>query len=269
MLEWMLKMLNIFSTKPFRHLAFLLALVFSTSAFSQLDTKADFKRTVYTDDYTVGVMLHTRGYGVNFRRQYYVDGYNKQGWEIDLVNIRHEKEVNIYNPFDNSARGFVYWKLNSFYSMRAGYTRDFTIVDKTDQGTVAFDIVVSGGLSLGMLKPVYLEIYQEVGNGGFILVTELYDPDVHDFNDIYGRSSFFRGFDEISFLPGAYIKAGGVFDFNLFDEKVTTLELGAIFDVYPKEVPIFFINDDPTSDLKNRQSFLQFYITFNFGKKWN
>lgn len=247
-------------------------LFFGLMAFglqAQLSTDADFKRTVYTDEYTVGLMLHTRGYGMNFRRQYYIDGYNKQGWELDLVNIRHEKEVNIYNPFDNSARGFVYWKLNSFYALRAGYTRDFTIVDKTDQGTVAFDILVAGGLSLGMLKPVYLEIYQQVGNGSFILVTERYDPEVHDFNDIYGRSGFFRGFDEISFLPGAYVKLGGVFDFNLLDERATTLEVGAIFDVYPREVPIFYLPDDPNSDLQNHQAFLQFYLTLNFGKKWN
>lgn len=198
-----------------------------------------------------------------------MDGYNKQGWEIDLVNIRHEKEVNIYNPFDNSARGFVYWKLNSFYAARFGYTRDFVIVDKTDQGTVAFDIVASGGLSLGMLKPVYLEIYQEVGNGSFILVTERYDPDIHDFNDIYGRSSFFKGFGEIDFRPGIYGKLGAVFDFNLFDERVTTLELGTIVDVYPSEIPIFFIPEANPEGLENRSVFLQFYLTFNFGKKWN
>lgn len=245
------------------------AVLLCLSGKAQLDTDADFKRTVYMNEYTFGLMLHTRGYGVHFRRQYFKDGYNKQGWEIDAVNIRHEKEVNIYNPFDNSARGFVYWKLNSFYALRTGYTRDFTLVDKTDQGTVALDIVLSGGLSLGMLKPVYLEIYQEVGNGSFILVTERYDPEVHDFNDIYGRASFFRGFDQIQFLPGAYLKAGAIFDFNLFDARVTTLEVGAILDVYPDEVPIFFIPDDPSSDLQNRQAFLQFYLTLNFGKKWN
>jgi hypothetical protein len=239
------------------------------SLFAQLDTEADFKRTVYTNDYSFGVMLHTRGYGVNFRRQYYLDGYNRQGWELDMVNIRHEKEVNIYNPFDNSARGFVYWKLNSLYALRAGYVRSYTLLDKTDQGTVAFDLFWSSGASLGLLKPVYLEIYKEVGNGSFTLSTERYDPAVHDFNDIYGRSSFFEGFGEMSLRPGVYLKTGAVFDFNILDRRVTTLELGAILDVYSDVLPIFHIPGQNAEGLQNQRAFLQFYCTFNFGKKWN
>jgi hypothetical protein len=237
-------------------------------AQAQLTTDADFKRTVYTDDYSIGIMLHSKGYGANFRRLYYMDGFNKQGWEIDLVNIRHEKEVNIYNPFDNSARGFVFGKINSFYSLRSGYVRDFILVDKTDQGTVALDLILSGGLSLGLVKPVYLEIYEAVGNGSFILVTERYDPDIHNFIDIYGRASFFTGFNEIQFHPGVYLKAGVSFDFNLFDDRLTTLETGVVADYFPEEVPIMYTGSG-SDGLENHNLFVQLYLTVNFGKKWN
>ena len=257
--------------RPFKlkkHIWFVLLIVFPVFAYGQLETSIDFKRTVYTDEYQLGIMFHTKGYGMHFRRQYFTDGFNKSGWELDLVNIRDEKEVNIYNPFDNSARGFVYGKINSFYSLRAGYTRDIVLVDKTDQGTVALDLVLSGGLSMGLLKPVYLELYQSVGNGSFILVTERYDPLRHDFSDIYGKSGFFTGFDEIKFHPGLYAKIGSNFDFNLFDERVTTLEVGMILDYFPEKVPIMFLPSN-AEGVKNHNFFTQFYLTINFGKRWN
>lgn len=241
-------------------------MLFAFPAKAQLETDADFRRQVYLDEYTVGIMLHTRGYGVNFRRMYYLDGYNKAGWELDLVNIRHPKEVKIFNQLDNSARGYVYGKLNSFYSLRAGYSRERILFDKTDRGTVAISLVGSGGLSLGLLKPVFLEIVKPVGNGLYVLSTEQYDPRVHEFGVIYGQASFLRGFDKLSAQPGLYAKLGVSFDYNLIDEKTTTLEAGVIFDYFFKPVPIMAELDE---NIKNYTLFTQFYITVNFGSKWN
>lgn len=241
-------------------------LLVAGQSYAQLTTDADFKRQVYTDEYTVGIMLHTRGYGANFRRLYYKDGFHKQGWEIDLVNIRHPKEVKIFNQLDNSARGYVYGKLNNLYALRMGYARDQILFDKTDQGTVAISLVTNGGLSLGILKPVYLEIVKPVNNGQFILSTERYDPTVHEYGVIYGQANFFKGFDNLSAMPGLYGKLGLSFDYNLIDEKTTTLEVGVVFDYFIREVPIM-AQLDPT--IQNSSLFTQFYLTVNFGSKWN
>lgn len=246
-----------------------LVLLFPFLSEAQLTTEVDFKRTVQTDEYSFGLMLHTRGYGVNFRRMYYLDGFNKQGWEIDILNLRHEKEVNIYNAFDNSARGYVYGKLNTLYSIRAGYILDKILVDKTDRGTISIDLIYGGGLSLGLLKPVYLEIYEPVGGGSFILSTERYDPDIHDYLDIYGRSSFFTGFGEMQIHPGIYGKLGAAFDFDILDNKVTTLETGITADFFFDEAPIMFVPPNNEENISNHRLFIQVYLTFNFGKKWN
>ncbi len=230
---------------------------------AQLDTEIDFKRTVYLNEFSMGPMFHTRGYGVNFRRTYYLDGYTKQGWELDLVNIRHPKEVNSFNQFENSSRGYVQQKINTLYSLRSGYTREYILVDKTDRGTVSLSIPVAAGLSLGMLKPVYIEVFD---NEGFLRV-ERYDPAIHDFNEIYGRASFFTGIDEIEFRPGIYFKSGASFDFNILDDKVTTLEIGAIADYFFASVPIMY---EPSGvESTNKAWFFQLYLTVNFGKKWN
>jgi hypothetical protein len=230
---------------------------------AQLDTEIDFKRTVYMNEFSIGPMFHTRGYGVNFRRNYFLDGYTKHGWELDAVNIRHPKEVNSFNQFENSSRGYVQQKINTLYSIRAGYSREYILVDKTDRGTVSLGIPIAAGMSLGMLKPVYIEVFN---NEGFLRV-ERYDPNIHDFNEIYGRAGFFTGFDEIEFRPGLYVKSGASFDFNLLDDKVTTLEIGAIADYFFASVPIMF---EPAGvESTNKAWFIQLYLTVNFGKKWN
>ena len=68
---------------------------------------------------------------------------------------------------------------------------------------------------------------------------------------------------------GLYVKTGFAFDFNLSDKKITTLEVGAVFDYFPawgvyqaENVPIMW-------NTENYAEWLQFYLTINFGGKWN
>ena len=72
-----------------------------TAAYAQLETTADFKRQVYESEFTGGIMFHTKGYGANFRLLKLPKGFYKQGFEWDLVNLRHPKEVKIFQFNDN------------------------------------------------------------------------------------------------------------------------------------------------------------------------
>lgn len=242
---------------------FLLSLLFlGFVSNAQLETDADFKRTVYKNEFTAGVMFHSRGYGLNVRRMYYRTGYRKAGFEIDMVNIRHPKEVKYPNRnFLNTTQNFVYGKLNSLFSIRTGFTSERILIDKTDQGTISINWLVSGGASFGLLKPVYLQILSDDG-GTPRLLTERYDPAVHDYQEIYGQAPFFTGISETKLVPGAYLKSGLSFDYNFLDDKVATLEVGGLVDYFFGEVPIMH-------DTKNYQIWWQIYLTFNIGTKWN
>lgn len=253
-----------------KRLLIVLLLAISTSGFAQLDTDADFKRTVYKNEMTGGVLFHTRGYGATMRRQYYKDGYNKNGWEIDIVNIRHPKEVKFPNQLIfNPSRSFVDGKINSLYSIRFGYGNERILVDKTDKGSVSIAWTIYGGLSLGILKPIYLEVLQDRQ-----ITVERYDPEVHPYSTIYGQASFFTGIGNSTLNPGLYIKSGFNFDYNLFDEKITTLETGIIVDFFPTYNPttpsgVFSEGVPIMYNTKNYNFWLQYYVTFNFGSKWN
>jgi hypothetical protein len=239
---------------------------YAVVASGQLDTDVDFKRRVYSAEYQVGLMFHTRGYGVVFKRFWYTDGFNKRGLGIDLLNIRHPKEVKIFS-FDQGARGYVYGRLNSFFNMRVGYIGEWVAVDKTDRGTVAINLYYQAGLSLGIVKPIYLEVFQQGPDNRTIQVVERYDPAIHDYNNIYGQASFFTGIGNSTIRPGVHLKAGSSFDYNITDERVTTLDIGAVIDFFPPmggetTIPIMY-------NTTNYAYFVQVYCAITFGGRWN
>ncbi len=247
----------------------LFTLIIVCSGFAlqaQLETSADFRRQVYDREYTLGLIGHSRGYAINGRYLKFIDGYNKQGLELDLVKLRHPKEVKIQPVRAANSRGFVYNRINSFYTLRAGYVREKILFDKTDKGTVSISLIYSGGLSLGLLKPIYLNIQRGLEDGQVENVAVRYNPEDFQPSTIIGEANFFKGIGETKLRPGLYGKLGFNFDYQLIEKKVTALEAGMVFDYFFSEVPIFY--EAPGEDV-NWASFFQMYIAFNFGYRKN
>ncbi len=232
----------------------------SLLAKAQLETSADFRRTVYDREYTFGISGHTRGYTVNGRYLKYQDGFVKQGFELDLAKLRHPKEVRS-SILSSNSRGFVFGRINSFYTARFGYIREKIMYDKTDQGTVSISLVTSGGLSLGLQKPVYVIVAQENENRSI----ERYNP-LEQTASITGEANWFTGLFRTKLRPGVYGKLGVAFDYDLLDSKVTSLETGVIYDFFFADVPIFF---ETSNTSINVPGFFQIYIAANFGYKKN
>ncbi len=244
----------------------LIALLFgiSTGLQAQLDTDADFKRTVYDRAYQGGIMFHSRGYALNGRYLKYTDGYTAKGFELDLVKIRHPKETISSEDIFNNYRGFVKGRINSFYTIRMGYVQENILFDKTDQGSISMAWVYSGGLSLGLLKPIFLSV-DEFGDDGDLRVNIIrYTGETNPAN-INGEANFLRGIEETKLHPGVYLKTGVNFDYQFLDKKITNLEAGIIYDYFINEVPIFYEDEVDV----NWNGFFQLYITVNFGYKLN
>ena len=217
-------------------------LLFALSAQAQLDTDADFKRQVYDRAYTGGINFHSRGYGLNGRYLKFLDGYNAAGLEIDLVKLRHPKETISSEDIFNNYRGFVKGRINSFYSVRVGYIHEHTLFDKTDQGSVSISSIFSGGLSLGLLKPIYLSVDEFGPDGEYYTSIIRYTGETNPAN-INGEANFLTGIEETKLKPGVYLKGGISFDYQLLDDKITSVEAGVIYDYFFTEVPIFFEED--------------------------
>lgn len=265
-----------------RSIFFILFIFLSHLSFAQLETSADYRRQVFEKEVTFGIIGHTRGYALNSRFMKFRDGFTKSGLEIDLVKLRHPKEVK--SPLlgsGSNSRGFVFNRINSFYTIRAGYIHQNVLFDKTDQGTVAITLVISGGLSLGLVKPVFVQLPPEdVGIGQSSQIRNVrYNPLEHNQSEILGESNWFKGLWETKLKPGAYVKIGMNFDYQLIEKKVTALEVGIVYDYFflPQlgvagdgffsKVPIFY--QEPGGDDINLPGFFQMYIAFNFGFRKN
>lgn len=210
---------------------------------------------------TIGISLHSGGWAISARRAKHITGFKKRILEFELAEMKHQKEYKIASPWIENGKTYVYGKLNSFFLLRTGIGTRKVIFSKAERGGVEVNYIYILGSSLGLAKPVYLDIRY---NNDFLPVTEKYDPNnkKHIPDNIYGRSGFIKGIDEVKFHPGLYSKIGFNFDWCGRDEGIKSLEFGVSFDAFARKIPIMAITE-------NRQFFVSFYVSLIYGKKWN
>jgi hypothetical protein len=201
------------------------------------------------------VNIHSSGWGVGFHRSRHVTGDRKRVLEADILGMKHPKEYKINSEFDNG-QSYVYGKRNGLLVIRTGYGFQNVIYNKSERGGVEIRYSYYGGISWGVTKPIYYEIILDHNR----LVTEKFSPE-HSSNSIYGKASFFKGFNEIGVNPGAYGKLGISFEYGSRDDDVKAIEVGTALDAYATPVPIMAM-------IENKRLFLTFYIQVMWGKKW-
>ena len=236
---------------------FTITSLISQGQISLSDTLLNAPKILLRKEISGFIMAHTGGFGIGYRNGRHLTGYKKRMFEIELTNMKNPKEVRTINHDYDNTKSFIYGKENSFYILRAGIGIQKIINSKPYWGGVELRYFYYGGLSLGLLKPVYLYILQETTTPYvYNLVIEKYDP------NIYGRAPFFHGFWETKPIPGIYLKTGVNFEFGVFDETLKALEAGIAADVYPEKIPIMANN-------KNTNYFVSLYVSFHLGKRKN
>ncbi len=216
------------------------------------------------------VMLHTLGYGLGYRTGYNKSYFTRRIIEFDLLEMRAPNQEKTYNDNFLNPKFYYYGKLNNLYILRAGVGQQHLLNRKPYWGGVEVRYFYSGGLSLGLAKPVYLYIsYYRSDFIIFATKTEKFDPELNypvttpDYTfDIYGRAPVFTGFSEIRPYPGLYFKGGFSFDYGVLNDRVKSLEIGIVIDGYPKGVPVMAFRDP-------YHFFLTGYFSFHFGKRFN
>jgi hypothetical protein len=221
---------------------------------------------LYKNDFTLGAMVHTQGWGLNFRRGKHITGYKRGIFELEIVNIRHPKEIKTKNLlFGENSRGYYFGKLNSLLVFRPGFGTQFELFGKQVRRGVEINLVTFAGPSLGLAKPVYLQILYPIPStpnpNDYVISTEKYDPEIHFADKIYGRAPYFKGFGESKIFPGGFAKLGLNFEYGDLDDNIKSLETGVILDIYPRVVPIM-------AHTRNSQTYLTFYIHMMFGRRW-
>lgn len=223
------------------------------------DRSFDDTEVLLKQEFTGGAMIHTQGWGLLLRRSKNKTFLRKRVFELEAVSMEHPKEIKSVNPYYENSNSYVYGELNQIVVTRFGYGRHNVLYAKFDKG-VEIRYLYIGGFSMAWAKPIYLEIGYPTIPYEYV-ATERYDPEKHAVDNIYGRSSVFRGIDKMQFYPGIYGKFGFSFEYGRKQKSVRSLEAGVVVDYYIRDVPMMAnINNDPY--------YLTFYLAVNFGLKW-
>lgn len=240
--------------------------------FLCLRTFAQDSTRIANDDVTIlfrneaegGINIHSNGFGLTFKRGWHLTGYKKQMLDIDFVSLRDPKQYKLSNYPDS--KSFFYGKLNFAYILRGGYGIQNIIFGKAERSGVEVRYNYYFGLSLGITKPVYLDILVE---NPFDPQTKLIDTRQYDPNDpdqqlkenIYGPGPYFNGLDHLSIYPGGYGKFALSFEYAGWQDKITAIETGVVLDAYARAIPIM-------ANGNKNNFFFNFYISLIWGGKW-
>lgn len=223
----------------------------------------DDTRVLYRAEMLGGLTVHGNGWGLFFQHGKHRTARDRRMLGVEIVSMKHPKEVKSYNPFYEDSRGYFYGKVHSMLILRPTYGHKHQITDKIRSTGVEINTVWAIGPSIGLAKPVYLQIGSPDTFPYESITTERYDPEKHDVQNIYGRATWFRGLGEIRPYIGGFARFGFNFE-NAGDAAgIKGLEVGASMDAYPQPVPIMAELDD----VENKQFFFQFYLSLFFGKK--
>ncbi|MDG1158016.1 MAG: hypothetical protein P8N19_00890 [Flavobacteriales bacterium] len=247
--------LNLFFTFSF------LVLISSRYQAQNVQVDDDIK-VLFSHEISGGLHLHTAGGGLFGQYAKYQDASNLLLFGFEMLYMKHEKEIRSFNPVYDDSRSYVIGKQNSFFVFRPSIGKQRIITSKQRKSGVRVGYSWHLGPSLGVTKPVYLEIgYPSIPYE--YLAVEKYDPAEHFSNNIYGRASALNGLDELKLHPGAFVKFALNFEYSSENDGLKGLEVGAVLDAYATDIPIL-------ADLygTNKQFFLNAYVNFFFGRKY-
>jgi len=247
-----------------RRLSLLILLTVLVQQVVAQQTIYDETRVLYRSEWSGGVMLHGDGWGVQVYRGINRGAKVRRMIGLEIVGMKHPKEVKSFNPYYEDSRGYFYGKSNTLTMVRPTIGGKHLITDKIRRTGVEVNYVWGIGPSFGMLKPVYLQI----GRPDVIpypnIYVERYDPSIHDVQNIYGRASWFKGLGEVRPYIGGFGRFGFNFEHSGQASSIKAIEVGATVDAFPTVVPIMAELEGVT----NKQFFFEFYLAVQFGKKY-
>ncbi len=228
--------------------------------------------SAYKSEFNVGGRLNTNGWDVYLEMEKRHNEKVSHLFQFEVGETKHPKEDKkargqlIAGPGGYahyaSARPFVYGKRNIFYQVRLGYGQRRVIGAKGNKNGVEVSAIYMAGISVGLVKPYYLELRDSIGSGShFAKYTPENEVEFLNPEYIIAGGGFKRGWDEVVVNPGVYARLGMRFDWAEFNEYVSAIEVGVTGSYYSKEVQIMINN-------AGANFFYGAYVSLLFGKRW-
>ena len=214
---------------------------------------------LYRNSYSVGLHFNTKGWGLygELSKQKVYKYHHTLSLQVSNIHHKNEFRSATLTP----ARTYYYRKINSFLVFRPAVGGILKLFESIRENGIQIQLKWKVGPSFGLLKPVYLEVSKQSGFQTFT-ISERYDPEVHGFSVIEGKSNWFKGIGESNFELGIHQKTGLNFNFSKEKDGISGGEIGFLVDYFPgREIPIMYGST-------NYKLFTSFYIQFELGNRF-
>lgn len=247
--------------------------IFSSALFAQRKsntfTATDSKNAIYKHEWSMGGRFHTNGFSAFFER-----AWIKNIWKSNLLHVNYfhykdlkeQRQKSIY-IINGVQKRFIYGKQNNYFNLNVSYGQRKVLAERADINGVKVSMVYMGGVSLGLLKPYFLEFIRRTGDS-FETFVEPYNGandsiflDNTDQSIIVGRGGIQYGFGDIIPLPAIHGKFGFQFDWGKNPNLVNAIQLGVQLDVHYRNIPIMITE-------RNRPFIFNLYLGYQIGKRW-
>ena len=229
---------------------------------------------LYQREFSAGARLNTDGWSGFLEKGYRKSRTKVTFFQFEFAEKKDPKEdkksgaikgVDQYG-FVYSEKPYIYGKQNNFYQVKIGIGQQRLIGGKANKNGVMVNGFYYGGLSMGLLKPYYLNVIDPSDGVSVVQIkygeSVLYNQAFTDRNSIIGGAGFGKGWGEVTVVPGVHAKTGLRFDWARFNEVVSALEVGVNAEYYTKDIPLM-VGNSP------KKFFFNAYIALQFGKRWD
>ena len=141
--------------------------------------------------------------------------------------------------------------------IKLGFGQQYLIGGKDVKNGVAVSAIYGAGISGGFLKPYYVDGQDSSGK----LQRVKYTPETADIflNPISGVS-FTKGFNELTFVPGAHARLALRFDYGRYNDLLSAIEAGVNAAYYTKNIDMMY--NEP-----GKKFFFNAYVAIVLGKR--
>ena len=130
---------------------------------------------------------------------------------------------------------------------------------KGNKNGVAVTALYTGGVSIGMLKPYYVDVQNtQTGETSRKTFTELQTDTLPDV--VTGASGFTVGWGHLKIKPGLNAKGAMRFDYGRLNQTVTAIEVGLTGEYYFSKIPQVLL-------VPQKSFFFNAYVQIMFGSR--
>jgi hypothetical protein len=209
------------------------------------------------NEYTWGIGIRTNGIVLDFSYLKMNTTTWRNLYQVSFHTYKSSKEIRLANPNDYNGRRFSYGKSNDFFSLAFNYGKSRRYYNKKDKGGIEIRGMISAGLEMGFLKPIYY--YNNPNSDEKVK----FNSGTHQsIETLYGKAFFTYGLSETVIVPGINMKISTTFEYSQKQYKIRQLETGIKTSLFARNVQI--MENDTWNFL-----FASFYVTVSFGKKIN